>query len=933
MSEQLKEKASQSKEHLWDLLDHLRDLAQGVRPDGSFLYVNPAWRATLGYRPEEIAGLSFFDIIHPESRTGCEQRFRRVLAGENLAQVELVLLARDDRAIAVQGNIHCCIENGQPVATLGIFQAVTERKPAPLPRPENASQQGETGVRESEERYRSLVEMAHDAILILEDERIRYCNPAGLALLGAASLEALLGKPIGPFFHPDDQERAAARRGRIRATARPVSPQPFLLRRLDSQLIDVESSGAPCLHQGRPAIQVIFRDITERKHAEEARRESEARYRAIFDNAVEGLFQTSPEGSFLKLNPALARIYGYESPEEVIAQFKDIGSQLYVDPNRRQEFIRLIEAQGTVKAFEFEIRRKNGSRAWVSESTRAVHDAAGSLLWYEGTVEDITERKNAEEALRQREASLRMSQQIAHIGSWDWDMTTQQVTCSDELYRIYGITPDQFDGSLAAAVAFIHPDDRARIQHHVNGMLAGAEPSAVEYRVAQAGGAVRDVWAKGEVIRDSSGKPQRMIGIVMDVTERKRAEEERRQLEAQILHAQKLESLGVLAGGIAHDFNNLLTAILGFASLARKQLPADDPVIPLLQEIERGGERAADLAQQMLAYSGRGKFVIRTIALDTLVREMSTFLQTVVSKKAILHLDLAPALIEGDITQIRQVVMNLITNASDALECQEGVIAVHTGARHCDRAALRSPYLPEELPEGAYAFIEVRDSGCGMSEETLPRIFDPFFTTKSTGRGLGLAAVLGIVRGHRGTLQVSSSSGQGTTFEVLIPLATATRADPLAGSGGEARSRQKGMILVVEDEESVRSLARRVLEQAGFQVQVACHGREGVAVFAQYQDKIRGVVLDLTMPHMDGLEVAQRLKALRPGVPILLMSGYNDQEIAKRLAEIGVAGFLQKPFRPSDLITRVCQMLAEQGTSDNPGVNRHTRASDQCRDI
>jgi signal transduction histidine kinase/CheY-like chemotaxis protein len=453
----------------------------------------------------------------------------------------------------------------------------------------------------------------------------------------------------------------------------------------------------------------------------------------------------------------------------------------------------------------------------------------------------------------------------------------------------------------------------------------------VEYRIAQPGGALRDVWAKGDVVRDPSGKPQRMIGVVLDVTERKRAEEERRQLEAQILHAQKLESLGVLAGGIAHDFNNLLTAILGYANLARLQLPPNSPVLGMLQEIEHGGERAADLARQMLAYSGRGKFIIRTLALDALVREMSKLLQTVVSRKAVLHLDLAPALIEGDATQIRQVVMNLITNASDALNGQGGVLAVHTGARPCDRAALRSRYLPDDLPEGAYAFVEVRDSGCGMSEETLPRIFDPFFTTKSTGRGLGLAAVLGIVRGHRGTLHVSSSPGQGTTFEVLFPLSTAASANFPPAPAGEGWPAEKGIILVVEDEESVRSLACRVLERAGFQVLVACHGREGVAVFEQYWDEIRGVVLDLTMPHMDGLEVAQRLKSLRLGVPVLLMSGYNEQEIGERFADIGVAGFIQKPFRPDDLIARVCQMLAEHGASDKPGANRNTRAHEPER--
>jgi PAS domain S-box-containing protein len=470
--------------------------------------------------------------------------------------------------------------------------------------------------------------------------------------------------------------------------------------------------------------------------------------------------------------------------------------------------------------------------------------------------------------------------------------------------RIHGIAPSQAPETLKEAFEFIHPDDRPRLQQGIQRLFETQIYRDTEYRIVRPDGEQATLWSRVQLRLSSSGKPERIIGTVTDISERKNAEEQRRNLEAQIQHAQNLESLGVLAGGVAHDFNNLLTGVLGYASLARKHLSPSSQAEPMLQEIERGAERAADLAQQMLAYSGPGKFIVRTIPLDALVGEMSKLLQTVVSKKAALQLDLLPAIIDGDATQVRQVVMNLITNASDALGGREGIIAVRTGVRWCERSSLAWRHLPNELPEGTYAFVEVQDRGCGMTEETLQRIFDPFFTSKFAGRGLGLAAVLGIVRGHHGTIQVASSLGKGTKFQVLFPRSTAAESAAPVVSTTLTQPKAKGTILVVEDEESVSEFVRLVLEEAGFQVRVAAHGREGLKAFELNYREVVGVVLDLTMPEMDGLELAHRIRHMRTGVPILLMSGYSELETLTRLAEIGAAGFLQKPIRPDELITR-----------------------------
>ena len=401
----------------------------------------------------------------------------------------------------------------------------------------------------------------------------------------------------------------------------------------------------------------------------------------------------------------------------------------------------------------------------------------------------------------------------------------------------------------------------------------------------------------------------RFVGFVRDLTERRRAEGERDRLQAQMQHAQKTESLGVLAGGIAHDFNNLLTGILGNASLALTELPDDAPGTSLVREIERAAQRAADLTQQMLAYSGRGQFVVEAVQLDALVREMATLLRTVVSKDANIDLDLSPASITADATQIRQVVMNLITNASDALGGGRGTITIRTGVRHADAAYLANRYLSEERPAGAYAYVEVADNGAGMSDETAARIFDPFFSTRFTGRGLGLAAVLGIVRGHKGAIKVASTPGRGTVVEVLLPCTGEPATSCAETSRAIPRMQGLGTILVIDDEITVRTFARHVLERAGFEVRLAEDGRAGLETMLEHQAEIVAVLLDVTMPRLDGLGTLAELRRMAPTLPVLMMSGYANQEIIERFAGKGASGFIHKPFAPQSLIERLRELI------------------------
>ena len=413
-------------------------------------------------------------------------------------------------------------------------------------------------------------------------------------------------------------------------------------------------------------------------------------------------------------------------------------------------------------------------------------------------------------------------------------------------------------------------------------------------------------------LRDGAGQIIGLVGITRDITGEKRAGQEREQLTRRLQETQKLESLGVLAGGVAHDFNNILTSVLGYASLARLELEDRPAAAAHLEQIEHAALRAAELCKQMLAYSGRGHFVVQQVNLSRLVEEALPLLQVTLSKRITLHQELErnlPAVI-ADVTQIRQIIMNLVINAADAIGELGGGIHIATGVMQADRAYLDRAYLSPTIAAGPYVYLEVRDNGCGMRPETLARIFEPFFSTKFTGRGLGLAAVLGIVRGHGGAIRVDSEPGEGTTFRLLLPAALG-QALPAAREPAPASPgwRGQGTVLVVDDEENVREVTARILEALGFAAVLAVDGEDALNLIARRPGPFVAVLLDLTMPRMDGAEAFARLQRFRPGLPVLLMSGYSEQEAVGRFTGAGFAGFIQKPFHMQELRQRLQQII------------------------
>ncbi len=633
-----------------------------------------------------------------------------------------------------------------------------------------------------------------------------------------------------------------------------------------------------------------------------ALRESEARYRHLIDISPDAIAVFRPEGALLTANQRFLSLYGFASLQEA----QDSGATRLdlvtaEDTDIMKEAEQLIEVSGSATDVLIRAKRRDSSIFLADFSLGLVHDAEGNPDVSIAVIRDITDRLRAEESLRQSEERF---EQITSLIS-DFAYLCHREAGSHFRIQWMSEAVDAISGYTSAEIAehrcwkfMVYPDDLPVFEANVADVPPGEE-RVCELRIQRKDGSIR--WLRSFVKCVASPNApglETLYGGCQDITPLKDAEEERLHLERQVQQAQKLESLGVLAGGIAHDFNNILTAIMGYINLAADQLPRGAPPRADLQEAEKAARRAAELARQMLAYSGKGHFVIQCLDVRELIEEMLHMIRVSASKKAVFRMNFGEnvPIIKADPTQIRQVVMNLVINASDAIGDRSGTITISTGVQHCDREYLAETWLKQPLEEGLYTYIEVADTGCGIAPHQLPNIFDPFFTTKFTGRGLGLAAVQGIVRGHKGAIKVHSEPGRGTSFRVLFPAVYDHAETDSAHSALEQNWQGSGLVLLADDEEAVRTIGKRMLERLGFNVIAAADGEECVRLFQAHARDIACVVLDLTMPGLDGEEAFLELRKIRQDIQVILTSGYTENDAVRRFAGKGLAGFIQKPF-------------------------------------
>ena len=520
----------------------------------------------------------------------------------------------------------------------------------------------------------------------------------------------------------------------------------------------------------------------------------------------------------------------------------------------------------------------------------------------------MADLQKAREAGMALEESFRLLANVAPVGILKFDPSGICEYANSRWCRMVDLKAEAIIGS--ARLTGIHPVDRKKLSDILKQMPDSAAVARLEFRILRESGEI--LWLFGNIspLKDPNGKVIGALLSAMDITHQKNSEAEQKKLDSHMREAQKLESLGVLAGGIAHDFNNLLGAILGNAELASMDIPRDCTAQRYLIEIVRTSERAADLCKQLLSYSGKAHATIGPIGLPELVKDMSKMLNVSIGKKSRLELKLDPAIpiIEGNKAQITQIVMNLIINASDALSGKEGTISASSGVMEASESWLAEFWPLDLIPSGRYVYFEVSDTGCGMDFATKARIFDPFFTTKASGRGLGLSAVVGIIRAHKGFITVDSELGRGTTFRVGFPAMTEVVDAPM--SNGDAFSQIQvgwGNILLADDDLDLRKAVRRMIEKIGFTVIEAVDGRDAIEQVRAEPGRFAMIILDLTMPRTDGAETYKKIVSITPDARVIITSGLSVQEVRGRFPPGTRVGFLQKPFDLKRLAEKISQ--------------------------
>jgi PAS domain S-box-containing protein len=800
-----------------------------------------------------------------------------------------------------------------------------------------------------ERRFRDIADAAGEFLWEVDASgRFTYVNQICHTLLGYAEQE-VVGKMHFYDFHPE-QGREEFRRSAMEVFARRGTFVGFYNQIVgkDGKLHELLTNGVPIIAENGELLgyRGSDRDITELRRTEAALAAEANRRRVLFEQSRDGIVVLDTTGKVFESNRRFADMLGY--PVEELCQLHVWDWDVRWT---REQLLDMIGALGSAgDHFETRHRRKDGSCYDTEISTSATVLGDEKLVLC--ICRDITRRLRSETLLRAR---LRLSE-IAKQGTLQalvqFALDSAELLTGSCIGFFHFIDPDQetvtlqtwstntllkmcqaegADRHYPVAKAGVWADcmqTRAAVIHndyaslpHKSVLPEGHAPLIREltFPLLRDGRVVAILGVGNKVVdyaQDDVEVVQQLASMLMDLVARKQAEDDRHQMELQLLHTQKLESLGILAGGIAHDFNNILAGIRGYADLVLTELAPATTIFQRVEEIRTATRRAADLTRQILTYAGKGPFRPEALDVSHVVGDMRRMLEVAVSKKATLDYDLAAELpaTQADASQIRQVLMNLVANASEALGENAGRISITTRAVKSDADIKVDSVFGLRLPAGQYVALEVTDNGSGMEEASLRRIFDPFFTTKFAGRGLGLATVQGIVRSHHGAVLVSSRPGRGSTFCVLLPATEGVRAPgpvtPAASAEHPARQ-GSGTVLVVDDEESVRKSTEAMLVCRGFDVLTAGDGEEALDMFRRNRERIVCVLLDLTMPKMSGAEVLAELRRMAPEVRVILTSGYPEEETMRRVAGQRVLGFVQKPSPIDEMIVRLQKSLAE----------------------
>jgi PAS domain S-box-containing protein len=916
--------------------------------EGKVTHANPATEKMLGYAKEECVGNSLQDMG----------------ISLDMGDFQTTMQNLNRSGIIYYSDVPVKTKSGQHIDT-DIYLVDRARLVQCNIRDITGRKQVEETLRESEERLRLTLEATSDGIW---DWNI----PTGNAIFSERWYTMLGYRPYEfpqsydswrSLAHPDDLEQTEREIKKHITNGEGYSIELRMKNKSGEwQWIQTRGRVVEWSADGH-AVRMVgtHSDITERKQAEQALIWAEGKYRSIFENAREGIYQSTPEGRYLTANPEMARIYGYASPEEMVSSITSIDEEIFVTPEKRAELKQLIATKGAVRDFEVEQRRKDGSTFWASLNVHAVYADDGTCRYWEGRCIDITERMQHEREIRllNRIYSVlsQVSQAVVDAATPEaFLLETCRVIVEEGGFLLSWIGQVETETNAAVPVATwgevgdyvrgitVYADDRPEGRGPTGTCIRERRPS-VHNDFLQS--TLTRPWkdraelfgirgAAGFPI-ESGGRPwgaltiyshevgffgienvkllERVavnIGFALDNFERERlrrqTQQEREKLEVQLLQSQKLEAIGTLAGGIAHDFNNILGIIFGFTELSLLGTSRTTPLGQNLEQILKAAYRAKHLVRQILSFGRKTQTERIPLNASPIIKEALKMLRASLPTTIEICTDIkASCEVKADPTQIHQVLLNLCTNAAHAMKEDGGILRISLGKVDFDSS---TPH--PDLSAGPYIRLSVSDTGKGMTPEVVGRIFDPFFTTKgpAEGTGLGLSVVYGIVRSHQGAITVDSEPGKGSTFNVFLPRIEIR--DAFEPEIAVKPPTGEELILFVDDERALADLGQHMLEALGYKLESFTSSVEALKAFEAQPNRFDLVITDMTMPHMTGVKLAKEVMRLRPQTPVILCSGFSDLITPEKAREMGIATMLMKPLSLAELAKTVRQILDDK---------------------